>query len=80
MTTIKRLPSAELNIMLVLWKTDKPVTAAYVMNQLKESQQKQLAITSVLTLLTRLSEKGFVEIDKSAKANLYSVLISEAEY
>ena len=66
--------------MLVLWKTDKPVTAAYVMNQLKESQQKQLAITSVLTLLTRLSEKGFVEIDKSAKANLYSVLISEAEY
>lgn len=80
MTTIKRLPSAELNIMLVLWKTDKPVTAAYVMNQLKESQQKQLAITSVLTLLTRLSEKGFVEIDKTAKANLYSVLISEAEY
>lgn len=57
MTTIKRLPSAELNIMLVLWKTDKPVTAAYVMNQLKESQQKQLAITSVLTLLNKIKQK-----------------------
>ncbi len=80
MKHIKRLPSAELNIMLILWQTNQPVTSTYVMNQLEASQNKKLAITSVLTLLSRLNEKGFVHIEKNGKSNVYTPLISEETY
>lgn len=80
MQPMKRLPATELYVMLILWHSDQPVTSSYVMNQLKECWQKELAITSVLTLLTRLSDKGFVKINKASKANLYSALVSEEDY
>lgn len=80
MQQMKRLPATELYVMLILWRSDQPVTSSYVMNQLKECWQKELAITSVLTLLTRLSDKGFVKINKASKANLYSALVSEEDY
>lgn len=80
MQQMKRLPATELYVMLILWRSDQPVTSSYVMNQLKECWQKELAITSVLTLLTRLSDKGFVQINKESKANLYSALVSEEDY
>lgn len=80
MQPMKRLPATELYVMLILWRSDQPVTSSYVMNQLKECWQKELAITSVLTLLTRLSDKGFVQINKESKANLYSALVSEEDY
>ena len=80
MQPMKRLPATELYVMLILWHTDHAVTSSYVMNQLKECWQKELAITSVITLLTRLSDKGFVKINKEGKANLYSALVSEENY
>jgi BlaI family penicillinase repressor len=75
---IKRLPDSELEIMMILWGADKPVTSAYVCEQLKD--KRKWKVTSVLTFLARLAEKGFVSSTRQGKANIYMVVIGEQEY
>lgn len=75
---IKRLPDSELEIMMILWDTKQPVTSAYVCEKLKD--KKNWKVTSVLTFLARLAEKGFIEITREGKANIYSAVVGEQEY
>jgi predicted transcriptional regulator len=75
---IKRLPDSELEIMMILWGADGTVTSAYVCEQLKDKQEWK--VTSVLTFLARLVEKGFVSSTRQGKANIYTAVISEQEY
>lgn len=53
---IRRLPDSELEIMLILWEAGKPVSRSYIDDQLKG--KKEWAITTVLKLLSRLTERG----------------------
>ena len=39
-----------------------------------------MALTTLLTLLTRLSEKGFVQIEKVGRSSKYYPLVSKQEY
>ena len=39
-----------------------------------------LAPTTILTLLTRLCEKGFLSLEKDGRTNLYTPLVSERDY
>ncbi len=55
----KELTERELEIMHVFW-TDGDLTVAEVRDQL-ESQGRELAYTTVATLIRILSEKGFLE-------------------
>lgn len=75
---IKRLPDSELEIMMIVWGAKEPVTSAYISEQLKD--KKEWKITSVLTFLARLVEKGFLTSTREGKANIYSPIIGEAEY
>jgi len=75
---IKRLPDSELEIMMIIWESNEPVTSAYVSEKLKD--KKEWKITSVLTFLARLVEKGFVASTRKGKINIYSAVISEQEY
>lgn len=75
---IKRLPDSELEIMMIIWESNEPVTSAYVSKKLKD--KKEWKITSVLTFLARLVEKGFVASTREGKINIYSAVISEQEY
>lgn len=75
---IKRLPDSELEIMMVVWGADGPVTSSYVRESLKET--KQWKITSVLTFLSRLVEKGFLSCTREGKTNFYSAQVGEQEY
>ncbi len=72
----KRLPDAELEVMQTIWSLTPPVTAAEV-QQHAESDWK---MTSVLTFLSRLCDKGFLSCEKEGRQNLYTPLISETEY
>ncbi|AUS98009.1 CopY family transcriptional regulator [Clostridium thermosuccinogenes] len=75
---IKRLPDSELDIMLVIWEAGKPVSRAYIDERLRE--KKNLAVTTVLTFLSRLIEKGFVTCERQGKMNIYSAAIKEEDY
>ncbi|QAT43411.1 BlaI/MecI/CopY family transcriptional regulator [Aminipila luticellarii] len=76
--TRRRLPDSELEIMMIIWEAKEPVTSAYVSEKLKD--KKQWKITSILTFLARLAEKGFITSKREGKNNVYAAVISEQEY
>ena len=75
---IKRLGDAELEIMQVIWHTGAPMTASSIQEKLRGRRDWQLS--SLMTALSRLAEKRFVQCDRSTRTNLYTALISEAAY
>lgn len=76
--SITRLPDSELDIMLVLWKYQPPMSRMEIEKVVNE--KKALAPTTILSLLTRLEKKNYVSVTKEGKMNLYTPLISQAEY
>jgi BlaI family penicillinase repressor len=65
---------AELEVLKVLW-SDGPATVRDVAAALRR-QRRRLAYNTVLTLLTRLREKGYVEADRRDTAHIFRALIS----
>ena len=76
--SIRRLPDSELEVMQALWSCEPPVTRAALEQALAETYP--VAQTTLLTLLTRLTEKGFVSGEKSGQKKLFRPLISRQEY
>ncbi|HBA47752.1 MAG TPA: CopY family transcriptional regulator [Lachnospiraceae bacterium] len=75
---LKKLGEAELEIMQVIWNSGKPVTSNYVLKELQGRRKWQLS--TLMTSLARLSDKGFVNCDRSTGSNLYTSIILENEY
>lgn len=73
-----RLPDAELEVMQALWASDTPVPRAQLEERL--AQTHPMATTTLLTLLSRLSEKGFVRVDKEGRKSLYAPLVTREDY
>lgn len=78
MDEIKRLGDAELEIMLIIWHADKPITSSYAMEQLQG--RRKWALSTVMTSLARLCDKGFLSCDRTSGTNLYQPLITEEDY
>lgn len=76
--TIRRLPDTELEVMQALWASDTPVPRALLEERL--AQTHPMATTTLLTLLSRLSEKGFVQVDKEGRKSLYAPLVTREDY
>lgn len=76
--TIRRLPDTELEVMQALWASDTPVPRAQLEEHL--AQTHPMATTTLLTLLSRLSEKGFVRVDKEGRKSLYAPLVTREDY
>lgn len=74
----RRLPDAELEVMLIVWHSGGPVTPGEVHRQLQGT--KPWRLPTVVTVLERLTAKGYLEADKSGRSNLYMALVSEEEY
>lgn len=75
---IKRLPDSELEVMQAIWSLEAPVARVDIEEVLKNSYP--IAMTTLLTLLTRLSEKGFIKIEKVSRSARYYPLVSQQEY
>lgn len=75
---MKRLPESELEVMQIIWHENTPVSRMTIESSLNKTHP--LAPTTILTLLTRLCEKGFLSIQKEGRTNLYEPLITEKEY
>ena len=76
--SIKKLPDAELEVMQAIWTYEPPVSRAQIDAILKEKHP--MALTTLLTLLSRLAEKGFVRSEKEGRSSVYYPLVSKQEY
>lgn len=76
--TLKKLGEAELEIMQVIWDSKNPVTSNQVLKKLQGRRQWQLS--TLMTSLARLTDKGFISCDRSTGSNLYTFTVSESEY
>jgi len=78
MGNIKKLPDAEFEIMKVVWENEPPITSAIVMDKL--GNRRKWTAPTVLTLLRRLVERGFLKTEKIGKERTYYPLISKEAY
>lgn len=71
-----RLPAsdAELEVLKVLWAAG-PCTVREVTAALRK-RRRRLAYNTVLTLLSRLREKGYVRADRRGTAHLFHAIVS----
>ncbi|MCH5352284.1 MAG: BlaI/MecI/CopY family transcriptional regulator [Acutalibacter sp.] len=77
-STTRRLPDAELEVMQAVWACTPPVQRAEIEELLKDTHP--MAQTTLLTLLTRLSERGFLKIEKVGRSARYIPLVTKEEY
>lgn len=74
---INRLPDAELEIMKELWAAGEPLTRPQLEQRLA---RKSWTSTTLLALLARLENKGFVSRQKQGKGYLYAAAVTRQEY
>jgi predicted transcriptional regulator len=75
---MKRLPDSELELMMIIWELDKPVTRTEI--EEKMAPGRKLSPTTILSFLSRLQEKGFLAMEKEGKNNVYIALIDREIY
>lgn len=75
---IPRLPDGELEVMQAVWDCEPPVSRGDVEEKLRSP--RPLASTTILTLLTRLTQKGALKLEKQGRSNLYTPTFSRQEY
>ena len=76
--SLKRLGDAELEIMQVIWRTGVPTTAGSIQEKLRG--RRDWPLSSLMTALSRLADKGYVQCDRTTRTNLYSAIVPEAVY
>lgn len=72
-----RLGALERAVMDVLWSADEPITARAIAEQLFE---RDLAPTTVLTVLSRLERKGVVRRNRDARAHTYQPVATREDH
>ena len=75
---IRRLPDAELEVMQAIWASTPPVARTDIEKILYQTHP--MAMTTLLTLLTRLAEKKFITIEKNGRRSYYTPCISQKDY
>ena len=70
------LGDLERSVMSLLWESDASLSANDVRDQLGED----LAVTTVLTVLSRLEKKGLVRRERSTRPHRYSATASREEH
>ncbi len=77
---VQQLSDAELEIMKIVWGNSEKVSLfPYIMNGLAE-KGKPCKKNTLIVLLSRLMDKGFLSAKKVGRRNEYTTLISEMEY
>ena len=78
MEHLERLPDAELEVMQALWaRKEYPAASAELMEALAGRRWR---MPTLLKLLSRLEERGFVRRDKEGRSNLYTPLVRREDY
>ncbi len=72
-----KISDSEMEIMKLIWSENRPLSAQELMKALAAKQWK---ITTLLTFLSRLCEKGALSCEKQGRANHYHALVTKEEY
>lgn len=79
-----QLGELERSIMDALWASETPLSATELQEALESGSDgasgRQLAVTTVLTVLSRLEHKGHVVRDRSVRPHLYRASSSHADH
>ncbi len=75
---LTRLPEAEFEVMSVVWKNTPPLTTVLLMNQL--GKEKGWKLQTLVTLLNRLTERGFLRSEKLGKERTYYPCVKQEDY
>ena len=78
MGVIKRLPDSEFEIMEIIWSNPPLITTLQIMEQL--NPDRRIKMQTLLTMLVRLIEKGFLTSARVGRERNYSPAISKQEY
>ena len=78
MEKIKKLPDAEFDIMKVVWANEPPITTNIIMEQL--GREREWKAQTVISLMLRLVERGFLHTEKNSKERTYFPLVSKEDY
>jgi len=75
----QRLPDTEFEIMDYLWNLEPPVTTGMVMEKL--GRERGWKIQTVVTLFARLTERGFLRVERgNGRERAFYPIISREEY
>ena len=79
---INRIPDSELNVMQALWACGEPAGRAQIEEKMQERNDRKepLAQTTLLTLLSRLEQKGFIKTEKQGRSSVYTPLVTRESY
>lgn len=75
---LKKLPDTEFEIMRVIWDNDPPITTSLIMERL--GKEKEWKAQTIITLMLRLVDRGFLRTEKKGKERTYFPLISKEDY
>ena len=78
MKQMKKLPDAEFEIMQVVWTNEPPITTSEIMKQL--GFEKEWKIQTVVSLMLRLTERGFLHSEKHGKERTYYPTVNQEDY
>ena len=74
------MSATEFYILKYLWSRETPATFSEIMPHFNEEEKKEWKKQTVNTFLTRLAQKGFLNIDKSGKRAIYIPSVSRKKY
>lgn len=78
MSNFRKLPDTEFEIMKVVWANEPPITTNMIMEAL--GNEREWKAPTVISLMLRLVEKGFLRTEKNGKERTYFPLIEKEDY
>ena len=75
---ITRLADGEFTILKAIWQLPQPTTSAQIIEYLGEDNHWKPQ--TLLTVLARLTEKGYLNSERVGRERHYTALVSEADY
>ncbi len=75
---ISKLPESEYEVMAAVWMNTPPITTTVLMKQI--GNEKGWKLQTLVTLLNRLTERGFIRSEKLGKERTYFPCIKYEDY
>ena len=76
---IQQISDSELELMRIVWARGGTALYAHIMEDLEKAGRTWQKNT-VITLLSRLVDKGFLKVGKIGRRNEYTAAVSQANY
>lgn len=64
--------------MALVWRADRPLSVREAVGELNVGRPRPLAYTTVMTVMSRLSEKGALSRERAGRSYLYSAAAPDA--